>query len=51
MKANYKQLKANLVLGVKKFGPPFLALKLGEFLLFDDFFDFSPLDFPDLADF
>ena len=51
MKANHKRLKADLALGVSKFGPLFLALKLGEFPLFDGFFDFSPLDFPDLDSF
>ena len=51
MKANHKQLKADLASGVRKLGSLFLALKLGEFQLFDDFFDFSPLDFPDLDNF
>ena len=51
MKVNYKRLKADLVSGVRKLGPLFLALKLDKFLLFDSFFDFSPLDFPDLDDF
>ena len=32
-------------------GPLFLVSKLGKFSLFDGFFDFSPLDFPDLDDF
>ena len=51
VKANYKWLKADLALGVKKLGPPFLASKLGEFPLFDGFFNFSPLDFPNLDNF
>ena len=51
MKANRKRLKADLALGVRKFGPVSLASKLGEFPLFGGFFDFSPLDFPDLDNF
>ena len=51
MKTNYKWLKADLVLGVKKLGPLFLASKLGKFPLFDSFFDFLPLDFLDLNNF
>ena len=38
MKANRKQLKAVLVLGVRNFGPTFVALKLVEFPLFNNFF-------------
>ena len=43
--------------GVRKLGPAFVASIFGEFLLFDNFFDFSLCDFPnldgfqDLADF
>ena len=44
VKTNYKRLKADLALEVKKLGPASVALKLGEFPLFDEFF-------PDLADF
>ena len=44
MKASYKWLKADLALGIKKLRPDFVAPKLGEFPLFDEFF-------PDLADF
>ena len=50
-KANRKRLKADLALGVKKLGPLLIESKLGEFPLFGDFFDFSPLDFPDLNNF
>ena len=52
IKASHKRLKVALALGVKKLGPAFVALKLGEFPLFDSFFDFSPFnldDFQDLA--
>ena len=51
MKSNRKQLNADIALGVKKLGPVFLASKLDEFLLFGSFFDFSPLDIPDLDNF
>ena len=51
MKANRKRLKADLASGVRKLGPDPVAPKLGEFPLFGGFFDFSPLDFPDLDDF
>ena len=51
MNVNRKRLKADLALGVRKFGLVSLASKLGEFPLFGGFFDFSPLDFPDLDDF
>ena len=51
MKANHKRLKFNLALGVWKLGPLSLASKLGKFLLFDGFFHFLPLDFPDLDNF
>ena len=54
MKANCKRLKADLALGVRKLGPVFLVLKLGEFLLFDGFLDlanFLPFKFPDLDNF
>ena len=55
MKASCKQLKAALVLGVRKLRPASVMLKLGEFLLFDYFLDLSnfwdldvfwPFDFP-----
>ena len=49
--ASRKRLKASLAPGIRKLGPISLALKLGEFPLFGSFFDFSPLDFPDLDDF
>ena len=51
VKVSRKQLKAVLALGVKKLGPVSVASKLGKFPLFDNFFDFSPLDFPDLDNF
>ena len=51
MKANRKRLKADLASGVRKFGPDPVAPKLAEFPLFGSFFDFSPLDFPDLDNF
>ena len=51
VKANRKWLKADLAFGVKNLGPLSLASKLGEFSLFDGFFAFSPLDFPDLDNF
>ena len=51
MKANRMRLKADLVSRVRKLGPLFLASKLGEFPLFDGFFDFSLLDFLDLDNF
>ena len=51
VKINHKLLKADLALGVKKLGPQSLAPKLGKFPLFDGFFDFLPLDFPDLGNF
>ena len=41
MKANRKQLKAFLMLEVRKFGPYSLVLNLGEFLLFDGFLDLN----------
>ena len=44
VKVSRKQLKAVLALGVKNFGPSSVALKLVEFLFFDNFF-------PDLAKF
>ena len=46
IKASHKRLKAVLVLGVKKLGLAFVALKLDEFSLFDSFslFDFLDLD-------
>ena len=49
MKASHKRLKVALALGIRKLEPASLALKLGEFLLFDDFLDlaeFLPLNFP-----
>ena len=48
VKANRKQLKANPALGVRKLNRVFLASKLGKFLFFGGYFDFSPLDFLDL---
>ena len=61
IKTNHKRLKAVLVLEIRKLGSFFLALKLGEFLLFDDFFldlanfqdfnNFSPFKFLDLNNF
>ena len=36
---------------IKKLGPASIASKLGEFLLFDGFFNFPLLDFPDLDNF
>ena len=51
LKANRKRLKADLVSGVEKLSPVFLVSKLGKFPLFGSFFDFSPLDFPNLDDF
>ena len=38
MKASYKQLKIILVSEFRNFGPSFIASKLVEFLLFDNFF-------------
>ena len=52
--ASHKRLNAALASGVKKLGLASVALKLGEFPLFDNFFDFSSLDlnnFRDLANF
>ena len=67
MKASRKWLKAVLASGVRNFGPTFIASKIVEFPLFEDFFsdlakfrdldvfllfDFFDLDnFPDLDDF
>ena len=56
VKANRKWLKAVLASEVRKLGPFFLALKLGKFSFFDNFFldlaDFWDLDnFWDLDDF
>ena len=54
MKASRKRLKAALASGVKKLGPAFLASKLGEFLIFDNFLDlakFLPFEFPNLDNF
>ena len=55
VKASYKQLKAVLVLGVRNFGLVFVALKLVEFPLFDNFFSdlagFQDLDVFLLFDF
>ena len=41
MKANSKQLKAALALGVRKLVPLFLALKLVEFPLFNNYLDLA----------
>ena len=56
MKANRKQLKADLALGVRKLSLAFIVPKLDEFPLFDEFFSdladfwdldvFWPFDFP-----
>ena len=61
VKASHKRLKAVLASGVRNFGLFFVALKLVEFLLFDNFFldlakfqdldIFSLFDFPDLDNF
>ena len=61
VKANCKRLKATLALEVGKLGPLFLALKLDEFPLFDNFFldlagfwdlnNFLPFKFFNLANF
>ena len=54
MKASRKRLKAALASGVRKFGPAFLASKLGEFPLFNGFLDlanFLPFEFLDLDNF
>ena len=61
IKANYKQLKTILILGIRKLSLFFLALKLGEFSLFDNFFldlanfwdldNFSLFKFPNLDNF
>ena len=45
------RLKVVLALGVKKLGLVFVVLKLGKFPLFNGFFNFLPLDFPDLYNF
>ena len=51
VKINRKRLKADLALGVRKLGPDPVALKLGKIPLLGGFFDFSPLDCPDLDNF
>ena len=51
MKASHKQLRVILASGVRKLGLFFKASKLGEFLIFDNFFDFSIFDFSDLDNF
>ena len=54
MKTNFKQLKAALAPGIKKLGLDSVIPKFGKFLIFDGFFDFSPLNldnFRDLANF
>ena len=54
IKANCKQLKATLVLGVKKLRPAFLASKFGEFPFFNGFLDlanFLPFAFLNLDNF
>ena len=50
-KANFKRLKADLASGVRKLGSQSLASKLGQFRLFDGFFNFLLLDFPKLDNF
>ena len=57
MNASRKQLKVTLALRVRKLGPFFLVTKLGEFIIFDNFFlglvnfwdldKFWPFNFPD----
>ena len=54
VKASHNRLKAALALRVRKLGPTFLALKLGEFPLFDGFLDlakFLSFEFPNLNNF
>ena len=61
VKTNCKQLKAVLALKIRKLSLFFLASKLGEFLLFDNFFpnlanfqdldNFSPFEFLDSDNF
>ena len=51
VKTSRKRLKVSLVPEIKKLGPVSVAPKLDEFPLFGGFFDFSPLDFPDLDNF
>ena len=51
VKANHKRLKADLASGFRKLSPLSLASKLDEFSLFDSFFDFLSLNFPDLDNF
>ena len=61
IKTNLKRLKATLVSEIKKLGLLSLILKLGEFLLFDNFIpdlayfqdldNFLPFEFPDLNNF
>ena len=47
VKANYKRLKIALASGVRKLSLASVASKLGKFSLFDNFFDFSPMDLND----
>ena len=47
VKISYKQLKVVLASGVRKLGLAFIALKLGEFSIFDSFFDFLLFDLDD----
>ena len=51
MKINRKRLKADLASRVRKLGLVSLASKLGVFPVFGGFFDFSPLNYPDLNNF
>ena len=51
MKVSYKQLKVFLAPRVIKLDPAFIVPKLGEFLLYDGFLNFLPLDFPNLDNF
>ena len=48
MKASYKRIKTAIGLEVKKLNPAFVVLKLGKFLIFDSFFNFSLFDYLDL---
>ena len=48
IKASRKQLKASLTSEVKKFGPSFLVLILGEFPSFDSFLDLNNFQLSDL---
>ena len=51
MNDSHKQLKVSLMLGIRKLVLVFVASKLGEFPICNNFFDFSPFDFLDLGNF